>query len=106
MIDPVRGWLEITQYNNKRAISISNLVETMWLSRYPSTIWSRRTVLRVGYFQTPVEFVPGLREKKLGKQNWWSITETSYAATNFQPIHLRNFPQCSKINNLRSHWSV
>ena len=29
--------------------------------------------------------------KKLEKQNWWSTTETSYAATNFQPIHLRYF---------------
>ena len=34
MIDPVTGWFEITQYNDKRSISISNLVETMWLSRY------------------------------------------------------------------------
>ena len=30
-------------------------------------------------------------EKNLEKQNWRSTTETSYAATNFQPIHLRNF---------------
>ena len=36
-----------------------------------------------GNFQTPVEFLQGLREKKLEKQSWWSITETSYAATNF-----------------------
>ena len=30
-----------------------------------SAVWSFRTVLTVGYFQTPVEFVPGLRGKKL-----------------------------------------
>ena len=35
MIDPVTGWFEITQYNDKRAISITNLFGTMWLSRYP-----------------------------------------------------------------------
>ena len=35
MIDPVTVWLEITQYDDKRAILIANLVETTWLSRYP-----------------------------------------------------------------------
>ena len=35
VIDPVTGWFEITQYNDKRSISIVNLVETTWLSRYP-----------------------------------------------------------------------
>ena len=35
MIDPVTGWFKITQYDDKRAISIANLVETMWLTIYP-----------------------------------------------------------------------
>ena len=35
MIYHVTGWFEITQYNNKRAISIANLVETTLLSKYP-----------------------------------------------------------------------
>ena len=35
MIDPVTGWFEVTQYKNKIAISIANLVENTWLSRYP-----------------------------------------------------------------------
>ena len=34
MIDPVIGWFEITQYNNKREISIVNLFENEWLYRY------------------------------------------------------------------------
>ena len=34
-IDPVTGWFEIEQYEDKRVISIENLVETTWLSRYP-----------------------------------------------------------------------
>ena len=35
MIDPVTGWFEIIQYDDKIAITIANLVETMWLTRYP-----------------------------------------------------------------------
>ena len=35
MIYPVTGWFEITQYNDKRAIAIANLVETTWLFIYP-----------------------------------------------------------------------
>ena len=38
MMYPVTGWFDITKYNNKRAISIANLVETTWLSRYPRPI--------------------------------------------------------------------
>ena len=34
MIDPITGWFEIAQYEDKRAIYIANLVETKWLSRY------------------------------------------------------------------------
>ena len=38
MIDHVTGWFKIAQYDDKRAISIADLVETMWPSRYPRTI--------------------------------------------------------------------
>ena len=34
MINPILGWFEIAQYNDKRAISIVNLVESKLLSRY------------------------------------------------------------------------
>ena len=33
-----------------------------------SAVCSWRTVSTVGYFKTPVEFVPSLREKKVGKK--------------------------------------
>ena len=33
-INPVTGWSKIMQYNDKRAISITNLVETTWMSRH------------------------------------------------------------------------
>ena len=35
VIYPVTGWFEITQYSNKKVMTITNLVETMWLVRYP-----------------------------------------------------------------------
>ena len=38
MINPVTGWFEILKYDCKREITISNLVETMWLSRVPGPI--------------------------------------------------------------------
>ena len=34
MIDRVTGWFEITQYNDRREISITELVKTTWLYRY------------------------------------------------------------------------
>ena len=35
MIDPVTGWSEVMHYNDKIAMSISNLVEITWLYIYP-----------------------------------------------------------------------
>ena len=35
MINPITGWLKITQYKDKIVMSISKLVETTCLSRYP-----------------------------------------------------------------------
>ena len=35
MIDPVTGWFEVTQYRDKKSMTIANLVETTWLVRYP-----------------------------------------------------------------------
>ena len=35
MIDPVTGWFEVTQYRDKKSMATANLVETIWLVRYP-----------------------------------------------------------------------
>ena len=35
MIDPVTGQFEVTQYNDKRVMEIADLLEIMWLSKYP-----------------------------------------------------------------------
>ena len=63
MIDPVTGWFEVTQYNDKREKSITNLVETMWLSRYPIPI-------EIMYYQGKEfighEFIKSLIEMEYG----------------------------------------
>ena len=35
MIDPVTRWSKVTQYDDKKLVTITNLVETMWIYRYP-----------------------------------------------------------------------
>ena len=58
MIDPVTGWFEVIQYNNKRTISIANLVETTWLSRYttiPMEITYEQALLSAQDFLEPGE---------------------------------------------------
>ena len=35
IINPVTGWIGVTKYKDNQAITIVNLVETMWLTRYP-----------------------------------------------------------------------
>ena len=35
MIDPATGWFEIAQYDDKRAISVAEIIEQQWLNRYP-----------------------------------------------------------------------
>ena len=38
MIDPVTGLFDVLGYEDKRAMTITNLVKTAWLSRYPRPI--------------------------------------------------------------------
>ena len=35
MIDPATGWFEIHEYDDKRSITVANIVEQEWLSQYP-----------------------------------------------------------------------
>lgn len=35
MIDPATGWFEIKEYNDKKPITVANIVEQEWLTRYP-----------------------------------------------------------------------
>ena len=45
MIDPATGWFEIHQYDDKRSITVANIVEQQWLSRYP---WPTRITMDRG----------------------------------------------------------
>ena len=38
MIDSVTGWFEVVRYDDKRAITIANLVKTTWMSIYTRPI--------------------------------------------------------------------
>ena len=35
MIDPVTGWFKIKQYDDKKSITVANIVKQEWLARYP-----------------------------------------------------------------------
>ena len=35
MIDPATGWFEIHQYDDKKSITVANIAEQEWFSRYP-----------------------------------------------------------------------
>ena len=35
MIDPATSWFEVHQYDDKRAITVANIVEQEWFCRYP-----------------------------------------------------------------------
>jgi Integrase zinc binding domain len=35
MIDPATSWFEIQQYDDKQSITVANIVEQEWFSRYP-----------------------------------------------------------------------
>ena len=35
MIDPAAGWLEIAEHDDKKSITVANIVEKQWLIRYP-----------------------------------------------------------------------
>ena len=35
MIDPATGWFEIAEYDDKKSITVANIVEQEWLTRYP-----------------------------------------------------------------------
>ena len=63
MINPVTGWFKVTQYNDKKFMTIANLVQTMWLSRYPwpSEITYARRSEFIGY-----EFKNNLIEYEYG----------------------------------------
>ena len=45
MIDPATGWFEMVRIPNKEAITVANLAEQTWLTRYP---WPQRIIFDKG----------------------------------------------------------
>ena len=70
-IDTVIGWSKITNYADKRAISITNLVEPMWLSSY----------------SRPIEVAYDQRSEFIGRKFRKYLIETEYGIT-AKPITL------------------
>ena len=65
MIDPLTGWFEIVQYDDKRVIIIANLFETSWLYIYPRLI--------------EITYNPGM--KFIGHEFRKSLIKTEYGIT-------------------------
>ena len=63
MIDPVTRWFEVTQYRDKKAKTIANLVETMWLVQYP---WPVEITYDIGGEFFGHEFKNSLIENEYG----------------------------------------
>jgi hypothetical protein len=38
MIDPATGWFEIQRYDDKQSITVANIIEQQWFSRYPRPV--------------------------------------------------------------------
>ena len=78
MIDPATGWFEIHQYDDKRSITVANIAEQEWLSRYP---WPTQVTYDMGS-----EFI-GKDFQKLIKEDY---------GIKGKPITVRN-PQANAI---------
>ena len=78
MIDPATGWFEIQQYDDKRSITVANIAEQEWFSRYP---WPTQVT-----FDRGSEFI-GKDFQKMIKQDY---------GVKAKPITVRN-PQANAI---------
>jgi hypothetical protein len=71
MIDPATGWFEMKEIPNKEAITIANIIEQTWLSRYP---WPTQVILDrgsefMGEFTRMVEKDYGVKKKPITTRN-------------------------------------
>ena len=84
MIDPATGWFEICTYDDKRAITVANLVELTWLSRYPRP--SKVTMDRGKEF-VGKEFKRELCEKEYGIKVKMATTANPQANSIVERVH-------------------
>jgi transposase InsO family protein len=78
MIDPVTRWFEIQQYDDKQSITVANIIEQEWFSRYP--------------WPTQVTFD---RSSKFIGQDFQKMIKEDYGVK-AKPITVRN-PQANAI---------
>ena len=78
MIDPATGWFEIQQYDDKKSITVANIIEQEWFSRYP---WPTQVT-----FDRGSEFI-GQDFQKMIKEDY---------GVQAKPITVRN-PQANAI---------
>jgi hypothetical protein len=45
MIDPATGWFEIQQYDDKQYITVANIINQEWFSRY---LWPTQVIFNRG----------------------------------------------------------
>ena len=82
MIDPVTGWVEIKDIDNKYAYNVANVVEITWLSRYS---WPK-----VIYFDRGTEFMAEFSQmirKDYDKKKKSITTRNPLANAIIEPIH-------------------
>ena len=72
MIDPATGWFKIHQYDDKKSITIANIAEQEWFSRYP---WPTQITVDRGSefmgkdFQNMVKNNYGIKRKPITVRN-------------------------------------
>jgi transposase InsO family protein len=72
MIDPATGWFEIHEYNDKKSITVANIVEQEWLCRYP---WPTQITFDRGSefigddFQRMIKQDYGIKDKPITVRN-------------------------------------
>ena len=72
MIDPATRWFEIKQYNDKKSITVANIVEQEWLTRYPHPylVTLDRGSKFIGQdFCNMMEHNYGIKQKVISMQN-------------------------------------
>ena len=72
MIDPATGWFEIHQFDDKRSITIANIVEQEWFCRYPwptQVTFDRGSEFMGGDFRTMLKEDYGIKQKPISVRN-------------------------------------
>ena len=72
MIDPATGWFEVHQYDDKRSITVANIAEQEWFSRYPwpTQVTFDRGSEFIGHdFQSMIKNPYGVKDKPITVRN-------------------------------------